>query len=72
MEKETIAIRHWEINFILTVYQLNVIMDLINLTNITSAIIILLQVITECFCELKLASNYWRLQHVSTGQELPK
>ena len=72
MEKETITIRHWEINFILTVYQLNVIMDLINLTNITPAIILLLQSITDCFSELKLALNYWRLQHVSTGQELPR
>ena len=72
MEKETITIRHWEINFILTVYQLNVIMDLINLTNITLAIILLLQSITDCFSELKLALNYWRLQHVSTGQELPR
>lgn len=54
MEKETITIRRWEINFILTVNQLNVIMDLINLTNITSAIILLLQSITEYFSELKL------------------
>lgn len=53
MEKETITIRHWEINFILTVNQLNVIMDLINLTNITSAFILFLQSITECFSELK-------------------
>lgn len=72
MEKETITIRHWEINFILTVNLLNVIVDLINLTNITSAIILLLQSITECFSEIKLASNYWRLQHVSTRLELPK
>lgn len=42
-------------NFILTVNQLNVIMDLINLTNITSAIILFLQSITECFSELKLS-----------------
>lgn len=55
MEKETITIRHWEINFILTVNQLNVIMDLINLTNITSAIILFLQSKTECFSELKLS-----------------
>ena len=54
MEKETITIRNWEMNFILTVNQLNVIMDLINLTNITSAIILFLQSITECFSELKL------------------
>lgn len=72
MENKTITIRHWEINFISTVNQLNVIMDLINMTNITSAIILLLQSITECFSELKLASNYWRLQHVSTGLEQPK
>ena len=55
MEKETITIRHWEINFILTVNQLNVIMDLINLTNITSAIILFLQSKPECFSELKLS-----------------
>lgn len=55
MEKETITIRNWEMNFILTVNQLNVIMDLINLTNITSAIILFLQSITECFSELKLS-----------------
>lgn len=42
-------------NFILTVNQLNVIMDLINLTNRTSAIILFLQTITECFSELKLS-----------------
>lgn len=73
MEEETItAILRWEVNFILTVNQLNVIMDVINLTNITPAIILLPQSITECLSELKLASNYWRLQHVSTGQKLPK
>ena len=74
MEEETItaSIRRWEINFILTVNQLDVIMDVINLTNITPAIILLLQSITECLSELKLASNYWRLQHVSTGRKLPK
>lgn len=55
MEKETITIRNWEMNFTLTVNQLNVIMDLINLTNITSAIILFLQSITECFSELKLS-----------------
>ena len=55
MEKETITIRNWEMNFILTVNPLNVIMDLINLTNITSAILLFLQSITECFSELKLS-----------------
>lgn len=55
MEKETITIRNWEMNFILTVNQLNDIMDLINLTNRTSAIILFLQSITECFSELKLS-----------------